>query len=220
MTIPIPDRLTEILDGLQTRLEGGLRGNRAAVTHPGARGEASEEDWLRALNDLCELSAQNELRPQDVMRILVHCHAYGDAAKVSGLVAEYSGYIRKQIDLREEDEVGRLMAECEPHADKLAAMDVEIADARKRYNTIKGKDEKTKAATAISKAGKQREKVATKVAERDEHIAVPDHSAKFWLTVQSLCRETERAKQWLCSHHARLTVDLGSALDRVPRAGA
>lgn len=44
------DRLTEILGGLQTRLEGELRGNRAAVTHPGARGEASEEDWLRVLN--------------------------------------------------------------------------------------------------------------------------------------------------------------------------
>ncbi|MBK9065322.1 MAG: N-6 DNA methylase, partial [Gemmatimonadetes bacterium] len=27
-----------------------------------------------------ELSAQNELRPQDVMRMLVHYHAYGDAA--------------------------------------------------------------------------------------------------------------------------------------------
>ena len=51
MTDPGPDRLTEILDGLQARLEGELRGNRAAVTHPGARGEASEEDWLRVLND-------------------------------------------------------------------------------------------------------------------------------------------------------------------------
>jgi len=51
VTNPAPDRLTEILDGLQDRLEGGLRGNRAAVTHPGARGEASEEDWLRVLND-------------------------------------------------------------------------------------------------------------------------------------------------------------------------
>ena len=47
----MPDRLTDILDGLQARLEGGLRGNRAAVTHPSARGEASEEDWLRVLND-------------------------------------------------------------------------------------------------------------------------------------------------------------------------
>lgn len=51
MTNPAPDRLAEILDGLQARLEGGLRGNRAAVTHPGARGEAAEEDWLRVLND-------------------------------------------------------------------------------------------------------------------------------------------------------------------------
>jgi hypothetical protein len=51
VTNPTPDRLNDILDGLQARLEGGLRGNRAAVTHPGARGEASEEDWLRVLND-------------------------------------------------------------------------------------------------------------------------------------------------------------------------
>jgi Protein of unknown function DUF45 len=27
------------------------------------------------------------------------------------------------------------------------------------------------------------------------HLAVPDHSRKFWLTVQSLCPETERARQ-------------------------
>jgi hypothetical protein len=45
------NRLTEILDGLQARLEGELRGSRTAVTHPGARGEASEDDWLRVLND-------------------------------------------------------------------------------------------------------------------------------------------------------------------------
>ncbi len=51
MSSPAPDRLAKILDGLQARLEGGLRGNRSAVTHPGARGEASEEDWLRVLND-------------------------------------------------------------------------------------------------------------------------------------------------------------------------
>ncbi|HXO28234.1 MAG TPA: SprT family zinc-dependent metalloprotease [Thermoanaerobaculia bacterium] len=44
------------------------------------------------------------------------------------------------------------------------------------------------------------------------HLAIPDHSAKFWLTVQSLCRETEVAKQWLCRHHAQLTIDLGKAL--------
>ena len=42
------------------------------------------------------------------------------------------------------------------------------------------------------------------------HLAVPDHSAKFWLTVQSLCPDAERAKQWLSRHHAHLRVDLAS----------
>jgi hypothetical protein len=51
VTKSTPDRLPEILDGLQARLEGNLRGNRTAVTHPGARGEASEDDWLRVLKD-------------------------------------------------------------------------------------------------------------------------------------------------------------------------
>jgi predicted metal-dependent hydrolase len=32
------------------------------------------------------------------------------------------------------------------------------------------------------------------------HLAVSDHSAKFWLTVQSHCRDTERAKQWLAAN--------------------
>lgn len=36
------------------------------------------------------------------------------------------------------------------------------------------------------------------------HLAIPDHSAKFWLTVQSLCRDTERAKQWLAAEGWRL----------------
>jgi hypothetical protein len=47
----MPNRLTEIVDGLQARLEGELHGNRAAVRHSVARGEASEEDWLRVLNE-------------------------------------------------------------------------------------------------------------------------------------------------------------------------
>jgi type I restriction enzyme M protein len=95
-----------------------------------------------------ELSAQNELRPQDVMRMLVHHHAYGDAAKVPGLVAEQSGRIRKQINLREEDEVGRLEAEYQPHADKLAALDAELADAHTQEGAARTKDEKAKAAAA------------------------------------------------------------------------
>jgi predicted metal-dependent hydrolase len=41
------------------------------------------------------------------------------------------------------------------------------------------------------------------------HLAVPDHSQKFWLTVRSLCPESERARQWLCANGHRLLVDLG-----------
>jgi predicted metal-dependent hydrolase len=40
------------------------------------------------------------------------------------------------------------------------------------------------------------------------HLAVPDHSRKFWLTVQSLCPETERAKQWLSANGTRLLQPL------------
>jgi predicted metal-dependent hydrolase len=48
------------------------------------------------------------------------------------------------------------------------------------------------------------------------HLAIPDHSAKFWLTVQSHCHETERAKQWLCSNGHRLAVDLNQVLVETP----
>ena len=118
-----------------------------------------------------ELSAQNELRPQDVMRMLVHYHAYGDAAKVPALVAEHSERIWKQIDLREEDEVGRLEAEYQTHSDKLAALDTEIAATRARRAAAKTKGDKSAVESAIAKLEKPREKLVTKLTERDERIA-------------------------------------------------
>jgi predicted metal-dependent hydrolase len=52
------------------------------------------------------------------------------------------------------------------------------------------------------------------------HLAVPDHSAKFWLTVQSLCQETERAKQWLSANGLKLFVDLKQVIpDLGPKSG-
>lgn len=36
------------------------------------------------------------------------------------------------------------------------------------------------------------------------HLVIPDHSAKFWLTLQSLCHDSERAKQWLTANGNRL----------------
>ncbi len=40
------------------------------------------------------------------------------------------------------------------------------------------------------------------------HLAIPDHSRKYWLTVQSLCRETEQARRWLVANQLRLTEPL------------
>jgi predicted metal-dependent hydrolase len=40
------------------------------------------------------------------------------------------------------------------------------------------------------------------------HLAVPDHSRQFWLTVQSLCPDMERARQWLCANSRQLWIDL------------
>jgi predicted metal-dependent hydrolase len=40
------------------------------------------------------------------------------------------------------------------------------------------------------------------------HLAVPNHSPKFWLTVQSMCPETQKAKQWLRANGHRLMEDV------------
>ena len=125
-----------------------------------------------------ELSAQNELRPQDVMRLIVHYHAYGDAKKVAGLVAQHSGRIRQQIDLREEDEVGRLQAEYQMHADRLAPLDNEIAAVRTKRDSLSTKGELAAADRTLAKLEKSREKVAAKLTERDERVAEARHRAE------------------------------------------
>ncbi|MGE0823280.1 MAG: YgjP-like metallopeptidase domain-containing protein [Candidatus Binatia bacterium] len=50
------------------------------------------------------------------------------------------------------------------------------------------------------------------VAHEAVHLAIPDHSKKFWLTVRSLCPEAERAKQWLCANSHKLFVDFQESL--------
>lgn len=51
------------------------------------------------------------------------------------------------------------------------------------------------------------------------HLAVPDHSALFWLTVQSLCPETERARQWLAANGHRLQIELATVCRPAPVSG-
>jgi predicted metal-dependent hydrolase len=52
------------------------------------------------------------------------------------------------------------------------------------------------------------------VAHETTHLAVPDHSQKFWLTLQSICPESERARQWLVANGHRLLIDLEELLER------
>jgi type I restriction enzyme M protein len=118
-----------------------------------------------------ELSAQNELRPQDVMRMLVHYHAYGDATKVSALIAEHAGRIRKQIDVRENEETGRIEAEYETQAARVLALELELSEARKRESTAPKKEHRARLVGVIAKLGKQLEKLRAKLAERDQRIS-------------------------------------------------
>ena len=125
-----------------------------------------------------ELSAQNELRPQDVMRMLLHYHAYGDASKAPGLVEEHSERIHREIDRREADEVGRLMAEYQPQADRLAALDAELQEAREKQRAAATKHDKAKTASTVTKLLKQHDKIAAKVSGRDERIAEARRNAE------------------------------------------
>lgn len=45
------------------------------------------------------------------------------------------------------------------------------------------------------------------------HLAVPDHSPRFWLTVQSLFPQADRARQWLVANAQRLMVELDDVLE-------
>lgn len=118
-----------------------------------------------------ELSNQNELRPQDVMRMLVHVQAYGDASKVPALVAQHSQRIREQINAREHDEVERLEAEYADVAARLAKLETQVSEARAELPKIAGKTAREKAEVALAKLQAQRDKAAAKIAERDEKIA-------------------------------------------------
>lgn len=43
------------------------------------------------------------------------------------------------------------------------------------------------------------------------HLAIPDHSPRFWLTVQNICPHSERARQWLVANGQRLFQPLSIA---------
>jgi len=118
-----------------------------------------------------ELSAQNELRPQDVMRLLVHYHAYGEAGRVPELVASHTGRLREEITRREEIELERLEVEYREHAERLARLDAELAMAQVSLRPDLPKGKRTQVEKAVADIEKKRALPARKVTERDEKQA-------------------------------------------------
>ena len=110
--------------------------------------------------------------------MLVHYHAYGDASVAASLVAEHSERIHLEIDRREEDEVARLVAEYQPQAKQLAALEAELQEARETHRAAETKRDRARAASLATKQLKQRDKVAAKVTQRDERIAETRRNAE------------------------------------------
>ena len=125
-----------------------------------------------------ELSNTNELRPQDVMRILVHYHAYGDAEKVPELVKIHSRRLHGQIDLQEAEEIERLKAEYQEYADRLTQLNAEISTVKTTLVRLTDKAEKRKAETKIKSLEKQCVRPTAKLVERDEKIAETSRQAE------------------------------------------
>lgn len=138
-----------------------------------------------------ELSNQNELRPQDVMRMLVHYHAYGDAAKVPHLVEQHQQRNFAQIEQRTNQEVARLLAEYQEQVDKVAAIDQEISELQAEYALLFDTTAKKKVTSRIDKLTEQRTRPLTKLAERDESwpksTGAPPVTARQWLKSATNC---------------------------------
>jgi type I restriction enzyme M protein len=116
-----------------------------------------------------ELSAQNELRPQDIMRILVHYHAYGEAAKAAAQVKKNSQRLRDTITANEQEDIARITAEYQEHEAKLVDIAADLREVLKTPATAK--TERAKQAKAKARLEAAKEKPLKKLADRDERIA-------------------------------------------------
>jgi len=125
--------------------------------------------FIYAARHYRELSAKNQLRPQDIMRILVHYHAYGEATKAAKLVKKHSQRLQEVITRDEREEIDRLMAEYQEFVNKLVNLETELRELQKDKATTKIEQTKLeKAKVAIERA---KEKPQKKIAERDERMA-------------------------------------------------
>lgn len=87
------------------------------------------------------------------------------------LIAKYSSRLRKQVDLREEDEVGRVRAEYEEYSVRLAHLDAELSDLAAMHASAPTAADRRSVDAKFGKLSRQRPKLVAKVTERDERIA-------------------------------------------------
>lgn len=118
-----------------------------------------------------ELSSQNQLRPQDIMRILVHYHAYGDAARAQTLVVTHRDRLHTVVTRTEEDEVARMLTEYTEHADRLTALEGEETQLQAKVQAAVLKTERMKLERDLDRLRKTQEKPRRRLAERNERIA-------------------------------------------------
>jgi type I restriction enzyme M protein len=124
-----------------------------------------------------ELSAKNELRPQDVMRILVHYHAYGDETKVPELCARFSDRILDQITTQEKDDTGRLFAEYEPLVTQVDQLREAVARSKEELTNAKTKRNQDSCHRKIGSLEGQMTKIAAKITERDVRVTAAQRRA-------------------------------------------
>jgi type I restriction enzyme M protein len=118
-----------------------------------------------------ELSNKNQLRPQDIMRLLVHYHAYGDAEKAAGLVEYHGKRLMTVVDQEETEEIARITADFQKHADRVAGLGEQLSAAEAALAGMTKKAERAKQEKAIAKIKGAMEKPQRELAKRDEQIA-------------------------------------------------
>jgi type I restriction enzyme M protein len=123
-----------------------------------------------------ELSNQNQLRPQDVMRILVHYHAYGDAAKAGALAKSHCERLQAEVTRIEAEEVARITVEYEPTVKKADQLQKQLADLANRLATA-AKAERKKLETDQKKLQAALDRPLKELAKRDEEIAAARRKA-------------------------------------------
>ena len=121
--------------------------------------------------DFGELSNKNVLRPHDVMRLLIHYHAYGDPARAATLADEHAGRLVAKVDADEAEDVARTEALYEPHAARHAELQTQIDAASAELDRLTKKGDRTKQEKKVAKLRKQQETPAKKLAERDAQVA-------------------------------------------------